>query len=361
MGLFDKSSQVVRFRVGGLFAGTMGIDEMAERIRKFSFRPIGQGDEKSFGTTFVCDMLIPADRAPFLAVDEHMLVFGIRFDCRKVASAALKLACATEEERVRTEKQVPRLSRSHRQDIAKGVKLKLMSMAPPVPLFWQVAYDLAAEEVLVFSGSRQALEMTETAFRKIFDITITRDIVATLADRERKSLSGRIVGMDLVDAMAATSTLSRQWLTWIWYMAANDMQIAGMEVHGPAEVVIVCPDAKTTCKGDQRLLPEAIAGLRDGKLADRATFSFCNTFGNTVLTISSTDLKYTITPPKMIAGEDDEVDQIGTTYERIKAYQHSVEVVERTIAEFAASFIDDDGESRWPTAAHTAWMNGEDQ
>ena len=110
MGLLSNSGTFVRFAVEGEMPENFW-EFAAERIASNAFKDIDDNfEEYSIGWVSVMNMFDSEFSYASHAIGDY-IVLSMRIDERKVPSAVLKKFCMKEEERVRKEKQVPKLSR----------------------------------------------------------------------------------------------------------------------------------------------------------------------------------------------------------------------------------------------------------
>ncbi|MGI9571673.1 MAG: recombination-associated protein RdgC, partial [Desulfobulbia bacterium] len=132
MGLLSRTSTFVRYSVEGQLPDNFW-DFAAERIAQFAFRDIDDTfDEYSIGWVAVDNMFDSAFAHASYAVGDQ-IVLSMRIDERKVSKTLLKKFTLKEEERLKKERQVPRLNRSQRIQIKEDVHLRLVKKALPVP------------------------------------------------------------------------------------------------------------------------------------------------------------------------------------------------------------------------------------
>jgi len=175
MGLLSNSSSFVRYAVTGELPERF-LDFVAERIRSFSFRDIDDSfEEKSIGWVSVHNMF-DSDFAYASYAAGDYIVLSLRIDERRVSPAVLKKFAMKEEERVKKEKQVPRLNRAHRQEIKENVRLMLLKKAVPVPAVYDLCWNLADSTLLFFSTNKKAQEILENFFKDTFGLTLTLQI-----------------------------------------------------------------------------------------------------------------------------------------------------------------------------------------
>jgi len=194
MGLLARSASYVRYAVEGDMPGNFW-DFAAERIARHSFRDIDDShEERSVGWVSVLNMFDSSFSYASYAAGDH-IVLALRVDERKVAPAVLSKFCLKEEERLKKERQVPKLSRSHRVDIKENVRLMLMKRAVPVPAVHDLCWNLAESTLLFFSTNRKAQEQLEEFFKETFGMSLLLQVPYLTAEKlldagGRESLAG---------------------------------------------------------------------------------------------------------------------------------------------------------------------------
>ena len=193
MGLLTNSASFVRFNVEG-DPPTDFWDFAAERIKKYAFRDIDDNyDERSIGWVSCLDMFDSEFAYTSYTVGDY-LVLSLRIDERKVPAAALKKFTLKEEGRIKRERQIPRLSRDHRQEIKENMRLVLLKKAIPIPSVYDMAWNLSDNTVLFFSTSQKAIGSLEEFFKESFDLHLMMQIPYISA--------GHLLPADQVDALA---------------------------------------------------------------------------------------------------------------------------------------------------------------
>ncbi len=171
MGLLSRTSTFVRYFVEGQLPDKFW-DFAAERIAQFSFRDIDETfDEYSIGWVSVDNMFDSTFAHASYAVGDQ-IVLAMRIDERKVSPTLLKKFSLKEEDRLKKERQIPRLSRSQRVQIKEDIRLQLVKKALPVPSVYELSWNLANNTVLFFSISTKAQSILEDFFKECFGFTV---------------------------------------------------------------------------------------------------------------------------------------------------------------------------------------------
>ena len=189
MGLLSRTSTFVRYSVEGELPDSFW-DFAAERIAQFSFRDIDDTfDEYSIGWVTIDNMFDSSFAYGAYAFGDQ-IVLALRVDERKVSKSLLKKFALKEEERLKKEREVPRLSRSQRLQIKEDVRLQLIKKALPVPSVYELSWNLAENTLLFFSISTKAQSILEDFFKECFGLTIILQVpylaAATLLDQSEQ-------------------------------------------------------------------------------------------------------------------------------------------------------------------------------
>jgi hypothetical protein len=175
MGLLSRTSTFVRYSVEGQLPENFW-DFAAERIAQFAFRDIDDTfDEYSIGWVAVDNMFDSAFTHASYTVGDQ-IVLSMRIDERKVSKTLLKKFTLKEEERLKKERQVPRLNRNQRIQIKEDVHLRLVKKALPVPSVYDLSWNLANNTLLFFSISPKAQSILEDFFKECFGLTIVLQV-----------------------------------------------------------------------------------------------------------------------------------------------------------------------------------------
>lgn len=181
MGFLKGTASFVRFTVEGELPENT-LDYIADRIASFSFQDIDETyDEYSIGWVSILNMFDSQfDYASYAAGD--YITLTLRIDERKVSPAILKKFVQKEEERVRLERQVPKLSRSMKVQIKDRVRTELMRKAIPVPSTFELCWSLSEGTLLFFSTNKKAHAILEDFFKESFGLLIRQQIPYTTAE-----------------------------------------------------------------------------------------------------------------------------------------------------------------------------------
>lgn len=181
MSFLKGSASFVRFSVEGELPEN-GLDFIADRVVSFSFQDIDDTyDEYSIGWVSVLNMFDSQfEYASYVAGD--YITLTLRIDERKVSPAILKKFVAKEEERVRLEKQLPKLSRSVKVQIKERIRIELVRKAIPIPSIYELCWSLSNNTLLFFSTNKKAQAILEDFFKESFGLLIRQQIPYTTAE-----------------------------------------------------------------------------------------------------------------------------------------------------------------------------------
>lgn len=175
MGALSGSASFMRFSVEGELPDSFW-DFVAERVAAHSFQDIDDSlEEYSIGWVSVANMF-DADfsYASYSAGD--YVVLSLRVDERKVSSAVLKKCVLKEEERVKKERQLPKLSRNVRLEIKERVRTELVRKSVPVPAVYDLVWSLSDGIVFFFTTNKKAMVLLEEFFKQTFDLSLILQI-----------------------------------------------------------------------------------------------------------------------------------------------------------------------------------------
>ncbi len=182
MGFLKGTASFVRFTVEGELPDNP-LDFIADRIISFAFQDIDDTyDEYSIGWVSVLNMFDSQFQYASYAAGDY-ITLTLRIDERKVSPAILKKFVQKEEERVRLEKELPKLSRSLKVQIKERVRTELMRKAIPVPATYELAWNLSDSTLLFFSTNKKAQVLLEDYFQESFGLLIRQQIPYTVAER----------------------------------------------------------------------------------------------------------------------------------------------------------------------------------
>ncbi len=175
MGILSSSSTFVRYAVEGEIPEDFW-NFAAERIAAHSFRDIDDTlDERSVGWVSVHNMFAADLQFEDYVVADY-IVLSLRIDERKVSPKLLKKFCLKEEERLKRERELPRLNRSQKMEIKENVQLRLLKQTVPQAATFDICWNLAESVLYFFSTAEKIQAELEDFFKKTFDLTLRLQI-----------------------------------------------------------------------------------------------------------------------------------------------------------------------------------------
>lgn len=151
-------------------------DFAAQRVAAMSFKDIDDTmDEYSIGWVSVADMFDAGFAYSSYAAGDY-IALTMRVDERKVTPSVLKKYVTKEEERIKREKQIPRLNRAARLEIKERVRSELIHKSLPVPSTYDLCWNLADNTLLFFSTSKKAMALLEDLFKETFNLSLILQI-----------------------------------------------------------------------------------------------------------------------------------------------------------------------------------------
>lgn len=181
MGLLSSSSTFVRYKVEGNLPDNF-MDFADGQIKRFSFRDIDDTyDEFSVGWVSVLNMFDAEFQYASFAAGDYICL-TMRIDERKVSPKILKKFCLKEEERIKRDKQIPKLNRHQKLEIKENMQLMLMKRAMPVPATYDLVWSLADNSLLFFSTNQKAHELLEDFFKECFGMLLLLQVPYNIAE-----------------------------------------------------------------------------------------------------------------------------------------------------------------------------------
>jgi DNA recombination-dependent growth factor C len=175
MGFLNGSASFVRFSVHGELPENP-LEYIAERVMAFAFRDIDDTfDEYSIGWVSVLNMFDSEFQFASYAAGDY-ITLSLRIDERKVSPAILKKCIQKEEERVKLEKQIPKIGRSLKVEIKERVHTELLRKAIPIPAIYDLCWSLSDSTLFFFSTNKKAHAVLEDFFNDSFGMMIRQQI-----------------------------------------------------------------------------------------------------------------------------------------------------------------------------------------
>ena len=181
MSFLKGTASFVRFAVEGSLPENP-LDFVAKRISAFSFKDIDETyDEYSIGWVSIINMFDSQFKYASYVVGDY-IILTMRIDERKVSPAILKKFVQKEEERVRQERQVPKLSRSVKVEIKERIRTELLRKAIPVPSTFELYWNLANATLLLFTTNKKIHSVFEDFFKESFSLLVRQQIPYVTAE-----------------------------------------------------------------------------------------------------------------------------------------------------------------------------------
>jgi DNA recombination-dependent growth factor C len=181
MGFVSGSASFIRFGVEGELPSNT-LEFIADRIASFSFRDIDDNmDEYSIGWVSVMNMFDSGFRYASFMNGDYVTV-TMRIDERKVSPAILKKFVQKEEERIKAEKQIPKISRTLKAEIKERVQTELIRKAIPIPSVFDLCWNLSESTVLFFTTNKKIHAVLEDFFKDCFGLLLVQQIPYVTAE-----------------------------------------------------------------------------------------------------------------------------------------------------------------------------------
>ncbi|MFV0439468.1 MAG: recombination-associated protein RdgC [Desulfopila sp.] len=193
MGLLRGSATFVRFAVEGELPENP-LDFIADRIMAYAFRDIDDTyDEYSLGWVSILNMFDNQFQYASYAAGDY-ITLTLRIDERKVSPAIVKKVVQKEVERIKLEKQVPKLGRAQLVEIKERVQTELMRKSVPVPAVYDLCWSLSESVVYFFSTNKKAHAVLEDFFKESFGVLLRQQIPYVMGEQ--------VLDEDGLDALA---------------------------------------------------------------------------------------------------------------------------------------------------------------
>ena len=175
MSFLSGSSSFVRFTVEGELPDNP-LEFISDRISSFVFEDIDDNfEEYSVGWVSVLNMFDSAFEYGSHFYGDYV-VLSLRVDERKVSPSILKKFTQKEEERIKKEKQLPKLSRTARLEIKERIKTELTRKAMPLPAVYDLVWSLSESSLYFFSTNKKAHMLLEDFFKDCFGLVLMLQI-----------------------------------------------------------------------------------------------------------------------------------------------------------------------------------------
>ena len=175
MSFLGRSSSFVRFSVEGDLPENP-LEFISDRISSFTFEDIDDNfEEYSVGWVSVVNMFDAAFEYGSHFYGDYV-VLSLRVDERKVSPSILKKFTQKEEERIKKEKQLPKLSRTVRLEIKERIKTELTRKAMPLPAVYDLVWSLSESSLYFFSTNKKAHMLLEDFFKDCFGLVLMLQI-----------------------------------------------------------------------------------------------------------------------------------------------------------------------------------------
>ncbi|MDW7771502.1 MAG: recombination-associated protein RdgC [Desulfobulbaceae bacterium] len=175
MGFLTGTASFVRFSIEGQLPESFW-DFIAEKVAAHAFQDIDDTlDEYSIGWVSAVNMFDADFAYGSYAVGDY-ITLSMRVDERKVSPSVLKKCVLKEEERVKKERQIPRLNRSTKMEIKERIRTELVRKSVPVPAVYDICWNLSEGTLYFFSTSKKAVVLLEELFKETFGLSLILQI-----------------------------------------------------------------------------------------------------------------------------------------------------------------------------------------
>jgi len=293
MSLLKGAVSFVEFEVAGdLPESPLGF--IGDRIRAMGFRDIDDTfDEYSIGWVSILNMFDHGSSNYHPIVGDYA-VASMRIDQRSIPGAVLRKFVEKEEQRIKAEKQIPKISRVQRVEIKERIRTELVRKAKPAPLVVDMAWNLSTGHVFLFSTNKSAQAVFEDLFKETFGVSVQR--------KEYPEAD--------------------EFLTWLWWQSMTEGTVD--DVNMVRKVLVSDGTRKVSCAGGIDVhFPEALVGVGIGKIVNTATIDLTPVGGDRFsLSLSVPSFEYrSVKLPKIGITGDGASEEDGLIYERIYLFE----------------------------------------
>jgi len=306
MSLLKGAVSFVEFEVAGsLPESPLGF--IGDRIRAMGFRDIDDTfDEYSIGWVSILNMFDHGSNNYHPIVGDYV-VASMRIDQRSVPGAVLKKFVQKEEQRIKTEKQIPKISRTQRVEIKERIRTEFVRKAKPAPLVVDMAWNLPTGHVFLFSTNKSAQSVFEDLFKETFGFQVQRKEYPT-AD---------------------------EFLTWLWRESMTEGTVD--DVNMVRKVLVSDGARKVSCSGGVSFhFPEALVGVGIGKMVNAATIDLTTVDSSSFsfsLSVPSFEYK-SVKLPRVGATGDGASEEDGLIYERVYLFESLLSSVNNLFSKY---------------------------
>ena len=280
MGLLKGSLTFSRYRVIGALPDRFP-DFFNERIRRYAFQNVWRiADEKAAGWTSLGNVLDTDFSHASYAIGRYML-FSLRVDRKAVAPSLLSLRILEAEGKQLRDSGQKKLYREQREAIRDSVRLELLGKSLPVPSFYEICWSPPESTLIFCSLSDKVSEELRGLFEESFALKLIPRVPWETEgpfppQSLRSAAGGKTANVPLpLPPGADPLTISREFLTWLWFKSEERNGMIRLPDGGDAEVLFVrrlvleSGDGEyaesVVCQGMHADLKEGREALRQGK------------------------------------------------------------------------------------------------
>lgn len=326
MSLLKKSSAVTRFTVNNF---AMPASEVMDNIKRLKFMPIDDSYVQfSYGFVSLLNYL-DNDFNDGCVFGDYAAV-SIRYDERKVQPSVLKKCVKQEEERIKKDRQIPKLSRAQRLEIKENIKLMLMKKAVPAPSVFDVVISLHNGVVCLFTGKQKEADIATELFKLAFGAELIRQTPGDFFYRNCSEEAKAVINNHLLED---SLPYAREFLTWLFFRSNLSLSMPGDITISPlSKFSYSSPQVSISLAGEE--IKEAIASVADGKQIDKLSLQIVRGAYDWQAVIRATDFLINAKLPRIATpSEDNEED--GFILDQIGMHEQLFEVFDILAGEFS--------------------------
>jgi hypothetical protein len=184
---------LTQFQVTGEIPGADDIFSIiSAALSRFAFQPIDNNTEPaSLGWVQADDTAVATFDNPGSLWIDHLLLFSLRQDVRRIPTAVLNAEIKKESEAYLQENpNLRRVPKHKRAELKELVTLRLLAKTLPVPTVCDVVWDTKAGVISLFANANKMIDLFDRSFRKTFpEFTLQMIVPYRRAEQEASFLN----------------------------------------------------------------------------------------------------------------------------------------------------------------------------
>ncbi len=315
------------------------LDFVHQRLTRNAFSGLETSERrKIMGWTGIEDLLDTRfDQARHVKGD--YLLFSLRVDRKTVPPSLLKVETMAAEKRYLQETGKERLYREQKQDIRDRIELAILEKSLAVPSFYDICWSISGQW-LIFTSLAETARLD---FQEMFKASFGFNPVP-LFPWEGGGAAGPAATEGAEPLAKDPMTISREFLTWLWFKSEERDGFIALPGRGEIEVIFLRRlvleggdgvHAETViCHGMNADLEEGKEALRQGKKIREARIRLRIDADSWEFTFKADLFAFQSLKPPETVGMEEKNDGEGRTLERIYLIERAVRTMDELFALF---------------------------